>query len=194
MKARRYGLFVAAPVGPEADTTAYRITFPDGYRPELLFLVHSEWRRLHVIEALQALRAKDANPPDLNVHVMTFDQAKEFLTTAVPAEWSPAAVAEKPNAVAKESPKDGDAVRSTRARVRFDDAQLLKDGFNALLDELKARGGTKSLSAQTKGRLQKTREFIVWLVQGTAAAAGKKWPGAERRQQRSPSVPLPKSN
>ncbi len=62
------------------------------------------------------------------------------------------------------------------------DAQLLKDGFNVLLDELKARGGTKDLGGDVKNTVRKTRELIVWLMQGVAAGSGKKWSGAERRQ------------
>lgn len=188
MKARRYGLFVAAPVGPEGHTTAYRATFPDGDRPELLFLVHSEWRRIHVLEALQAARAKDANPPDLQLHVMTFDQARGFLTSALPADWTPAAAVARPQANAKVAA--GQVIEAARvaskARVRLGDAQLLKDGFNVLLDELKARGGTKDLGAEVKSTVRKTREFIVWLVQGAAARSGKNWSGAERRQTRPP--------
>ena len=128
---------------------------------------------------------------------MTFEQAKEFLTAALPAEWSPAPVAAKRNTVAKGSPKGVDGSREQapgpRARVRVDDAQLLKEGFNALLDELKARGGTKSLAPKTKGTLQKTREFIVWLVQGTAAS-GKKWSGSERRQAHQSAVSVPRTD
>ena len=193
MKARRYGLFVAAPIGAEAQTTAYRSTFPDGYRPELLFLVHSEWRRVHVLEALQAARAKDANPPDFPLHVMTLDKAREFLTAALPAEWSPAPAMTKPRAparVAAATAVEASGITPTpRARVRLGDAQLLKDGFNVLLDELQARGGTKALRAEVKSTVRKTREFIVWLVQG-AAGSSKMWTGAERRQadlNRAPS-------
>ena len=194
MKARRYGLFVAAPIGAEAQTTAYRSTFPDGYRPELLFLVHSEWRRVHVLEALQAARAKDANPPDFPLHVMTLDKAREFLTAALPAEWSPAPAMAKPRAparvaAAKEVEVSG-ITPTPRARVRLGDAQLLKDGFNVLLDELQARGGTKALRAEVKSTVRKTREFIVWLVQGAAGGSSKMWTGAERRQadlNRAPS-------
>ena len=150
-----------------------------------------------MLEALQAARAKDANPPDLQIHVMTLAQAKELLTAALPAEWSPAPVAAKWNTLAKGSPKGGAGSREhapgPRPRVRVDDAQLLKEGFNALLDELKARGGTKSLAPKTKGTLQKTREFIVWLVRGTAAS-DKKWSGSERRQAHQPAVSAPRTD
>jgi hypothetical protein len=186
MKARRYGLFVAAPIGAEAKTTAYRSTFPDGYRPELLFLVHSEWRRVHVLEALQAERAKDANPPDFPLHVMTFEKAREFLTAALPDAWTPAVRETRPGAqrpASPEQPVGGAGARAgTSARVRLSDAQLLKDGFNALLDELKDRGGTKSLRTEVKNTVRKTREFIVWLVEGAAAGADKTWSGSERRR------------
>ncbi len=190
MKARRYGLFVAAPIGPEARTTAYRSAFPDGYRPELLFLVHSEWRRVHVLEALQAARGKDANPPDFPLHVMTFEQAREFLTSALPAEWTPAPAPAKPRVharvTAQKPDEAGQGAPAPRPRVRLGDAQLLKDGFNVLLDELKARGGTKDLGVEVKSTVRKTREFIVWLMQGAAAGSGRKWSGTERRQPRTP--------
>lgn len=191
MKARRYGLFVAAPIGVEARTTAYRSTFPDGYRPELLFLVHSEWRRVHVLEALQAARAKDANPPDLPLHVMTFEQARDFLTSAVPADWAPVAAVARPRANAKVAAEPAvEAARvASKARLRLSDAQLLKDGFNVLLDQLKARGGTKDLGTEVKSTVRKTREFIVWLMQGAAAGSGRKWAGAERRQTQAPTDP-----
>ena len=196
-KARRYGLFVAARIGAEAQTTAYRSTFPDGYRPELLFLVHSEWRRVHVLEALQAARAKDANPPDLPLHVMTFEKAREFLTSALPADWSPAPSVANPRAhprAAAETPVEASAVPPTPSgRVRLGDAQLLKDGFNVLLDALKARGGTKNLGAEVKSTVRKTREFIVWLMQGAGAGSGRQWSGAERRQTHLPIGP-PRGN
>jgi protein involved in plasmid replication-relaxation len=198
MKARRYGLFVAAPIGPEARTTAYRSTFLDGYRPELLFLVHSEWRRVHVLEALQAARGKDANPPDLALHVMTFDKAREFLIAALPAEWSPAPSGSMPRvharATAEKEEEAGQSPAAPRARVRAGDAQLLKDGFNVLLDELKARGGTKVLGVEVKSTVRKTRELIVWLVQGAAAGSSKKWSGVERRQTRASVEPPRREN
>ncbi len=184
-KARRYGLFVSAPIDPEGRTTAYRSTFPDGYHPELLFLVHSEWRRVHVLEALQAAREKDANPPDLPLHVMTFDKARELLTSALPADWTPTSAPAKPRVhatVTETLPEQAGRCAPAPRRVRVGDAQLLKDGFNVLLDELKARGGTKDLGVDVKNTVRKTRELIVWLMQGVAAGSGRKWSGAERRQ------------
>ncbi|WP_242392133.1 replication-relaxation family protein [Anaeromyxobacter oryzisoli] len=198
MKARRYGLFVAAPIGAEAQTTAYRSTFPDGYRPELLFLVHSEWRRVHVLEALQAEHAKDANPPDFPVHVMTFDKARELLTSALPAGWTPAFSVARPRAQARPAAEKSVAATglkpAPRARVRVGDAQLLKDGFNVLLDELKSRGGTKDLRAEVRSTVRKTREFIVWLVEGAAAGSSKTWSGAEKRQTRPTVAPSDEGN
>ena len=188
VKARRYSLFVAAPIDPDARMTAYRSTFPDGFRPELLFLVHSEWRRVHVIEAIQAAREKDANPPDLPLHVMTFGEARAFLTSALPADvTAPASASLKRADVEPNTTAGGQA--TTRARVRADDAQLLKDGFNVLLDELKARGGTKDLGVDVKSTVRKTRELIVWLMQGAAAGSVRAWSGVERRQA-PPAVDL----
>ena len=193
VKARRYGLFVAAPIDPEGQTTAYRSTFPDGYRPELLFLVHSEWRRVHVLEALQAARAKDANPPDLSLHVMTFDKAREFLTSALPADWTPAPAPAKPRVhskVTEQGPEQAvPRAPARRPRVRLGDAQLLKNGFNVLLDELKARGGTKELGVEVKTTVRKTRDLIVWLMEGAAAGSGRAWSGVERRARAAVDPP-----
>lgn len=196
VKARRYSRFVAAPVGPGGETTAYGKCFPDGHQPELLFLVHSEWRRIHVRDALRADRAKDANPPDFLVHVMTFDEAREFLLAALPADWKSAPAAGAASCPSAPEPAQDDAQRGRegpRARVRSADVQVLRDGFNALLDELRVRGGTKTMRARTKGTLQRARALIVWLVQASAAGPPKAWSGAERRRQSMPAA-LPRGS
>jgi len=171
VKAKRYARFVGAPTDADGKVTAYRSVFPDGYRPELLFLVHSEWRRVHVLQALAADRAKDVNPVDFTVHVLTMAQAKELLIEGLPRDWKAADRA----AGVEPAPVVG------RALVRLEDAQLLRDGFNVLLDELRARGGTKELRPEPKTLVRRTRDLIVWLVDRTGGERPS-WSGRERRR------------
>ncbi len=67
-----------------------------------------------------------------------------------------------------------------RALVRMEDAELLRDGFNVLLDELRARGGTKELRPEPKNLVRRTRDLIVWLVDRTGGRPF--WSGRERRR------------
>jgi len=172
VKAKRYARFVGAPTDADGKVTAYRSVFPDGYQPELLFIVHSEWRRVHVLQALAADRAKDVNPVDFKVHVLTMAQAKDLLIGGLPRGW-------KASAAGAEGEEPAPLVG--RALLRLEDAQLLRDGFNVLLDELRARGGTKELRPEPKSLVRRTRDLIVWLVDRTGGERPS-WSGRERRR------------
>jgi hypothetical protein len=125
-KLDRYTSFFADVIGARRQT-AYAEHFPDGFAPELLFLVQTETRRDRVCQAVDARLRKDSNPPGFAVQVLTLEQAKERYAPLVRAVG-----AAQEAAVARETPRP-EEVAFTMAEV-----SAMRTAFNALLRRAKA--------------------------------------------------------
>ena len=77
VKLDRYTAFVGDVIDVRRRATAYLEQFPDGFSPELLFMVPSATRKDRVRQAVEERRRKDANPPALDVQVLTLDEARD---------------------------------------------------------------------------------------------------------------------
>jgi hypothetical protein len=149
-KLDRYTSFFADLVGSRRQT-AYAEHFPDGFAPELLFVVQTETRRERVRQAVEERRGKDPNPPGFGVHVLTLEEARARYTPLVRAAGGRGA----PAARERRRPEE---VALTMAEI-----SAMRTAFNALLrrakvagaktgglapDEVEAIGGTRAVLAR----------------------------------------------
>lgn len=125
-KLDRYTSFFADVIGPRRQT-AYTEHFPDGFAPELLFLVQTETRRERVCQAVEARRRKDPNPPEFAVHVLTHEQAKDRYAPLVRAPCAGEEVS-----AARELP------RPEEVAITVAEVSAMRLAFNALLRRAKA--------------------------------------------------------
>jgi hypothetical protein len=148
-KVRRYERFLTGRPNREDGQTFYATTFPDGFAPELVFLVHSAARRANV-EAALARRRNGAVPPPFSIQAWTLEDAVRELKPTLRSARSPelasaAAAPSRPSApIAAPSPP-ADGVFLPRAEVRallrfYDEAIATIQGVRHKLRDLAKAG------------------------------------------------------
>jgi hypothetical protein len=130
-KLDRYTSFFADVVGSRRQT-AYSEHFPDGFAPELLFVVQTETRRERVRQAVEERRRKDPNPPGFGVQVLTLEESKARYTPLVRAAGGRGA----PAALERRRPEE--------VALTMTEILVMRTAFNALLRRAKA-AGTKTV-------------------------------------------------
>ena len=117
-KLERYTRFITGLRPGGGPTTFYEAAFPDGFAPEVVFLVHSEGRKAKVEGAIREWsRGRGLEEP--TVRVLSFREAAATFATALGGRSAP---------------------RRVNRLVTIDDhrARRLREGFNAVAEALNA--------------------------------------------------------
>jgi hypothetical protein len=162
VKLDRYAAFFGDVVDVRDHATAYLAQFPEGFAPELLFMVPSATRRDRVREAIDERRGKDPRPPRFDVQVLTLDEARDRYaaqvaqpqgTTEPPARAPPALP------VLSLAPTELASIRSAfNALVRRARAAQAAGAGGLTAAEMEALGTARAALARLEGVVGGSRE------------------------------------
>jgi hypothetical protein len=142
-KSERYHTFLTGMGGSDARRTHHAIQYPDGFSPEVLFLVLNEGRAASVNAALATWRAALRQGSTSSIRALTFEQAVDEFRTLVGN-----AVAEPPAVPATSGPNWTPPFRQSQARAlaRFarqatKNLQTVRRQIRALPEDVRKRHG-----------------------------------------------------